>query len=70
MASTAHDDVRKLLKEFGVSADETVMAYLLEKKPSKPLRLRLILEDATVYDSPPAERLRLEVSGVVTPDSV
>ena len=68
MASTAHDDVRKLLKEFGVSADETVMAYLLEKKPSRPLRLRLTLEDVTVYDVPPAERLRLEVSGVVTPD--
>ena len=28
MVSSAHDDVRRLLKEFGVSADETVMAYI------------------------------------------
>ena len=66
MVSTAHDDVRKLLKEFGVTADETIMAYMIEQKPKRPLHLRIVLEDVTEYESPPAQALRLEVSGTVT----
>ena len=50
MPSNAHEDIRKLLKEFGLTADETVSAYLIEEKPSRPLRLRIVLEDVTAYE--------------------
>ncbi|HEX5141488.1 MAG TPA: hypothetical protein VFX19_11125 [Dehalococcoidia bacterium] len=67
MPSNAHDDIRKLLKEFGLTADETVSAYLIEAKPSGPLRLRIVLEDVTEYRERPASPLRVEVSGEVNP---
>lgn len=67
MPSTAHDDIRKLLKEFGLTADETVTAYLIEEKPSHPLRLRITLQDVTQYSKPPSRELRVEVEGEVSP---
>ncbi len=67
MRSSAHDDIRKLLKEFGLTADETVSAFLIEAKPSQPLRLRIVLEDLTQYASPPERTLRVEVEGQVVP---
>jgi hypothetical protein len=67
MPSTAHDDIRRLLKEFGLTADETVTAYLIETKPSRPLQLRIVLEDMTRYESPPSQALRVEVAGEVGP---
>jgi hypothetical protein len=67
MPSNAHDDIRKLLKEFGLTADETVSAYLIEEKPPRPLQLRIVLEDVTPYEAPPGQRLRVEVSGEVRP---
>jgi hypothetical protein len=67
MPSDAHEDIRKLLKEFGLTADETVSAYLIEEKPGVPLRLRIVLEDMTGYPSPPARLLRVEVEGDVSP---
>jgi hypothetical protein len=67
MRSEAHDEIRRLLKEFGVTADETVSAYLIENKPSQALRLRIVLEDLTQYVSPPPEKLHLEVEGEVHP---
>jgi hypothetical protein len=67
MRSQAHDDIRRLLKEFGLTADETISAYLIENKPSLPLRLRIVLEDLTEYDSPPTQRLHVEIQGEVVP---
>jgi virulence-associated protein VapD len=67
MPSNAHDDIRKLLKEFGLTADETVSAYLIEEKPAQTLRLRIVLEDITEYESPPGRPFRVEVSGEVRP---
>lgn len=67
MPSNAHDDIRKLLKEFGLTADETVSAYFIEHKPDRPLRLRIVLEDVTVYETAPSEPLRVEVEGLVSP---
>ena len=66
MRSRAHDDIRRLLKEFGLTADETVSAYLIETKPDRPLRLRIVLEDMTEYDTPPPRPLRVEVEGEVS----
>lgn len=67
MPSTAHDDIRRLLKEFGLTADETVTTYLIETKPAQSLHLRIVLEDLTRYESPPAHPLRVEVAGEVGP---
>jgi len=65
MQSNAHDDIRKLLKEFGLMADETVTAYLIEERPSVPLHLRIVLEDLTDYSSKPSRQQRVEVEGRV-----
>ena len=67
MPSDAHEDIRKLLKEFGLTADETVTAYLIEEKPSYPLCLRIVLEDLTEYATPPSRQLRVTVEGEVHP---
>lgn len=67
MPSNAHEDIRKLLKEFGLTADETVSAYLIEEKPDRPLRLRIVLEDVTAYETRPSRPLRVEVEGEVAP---
>jgi hypothetical protein len=67
MRSSAHDDIRKLLKEFGLTADETVSAYIIQSKPSRPLKLRIRLEDLTQYDQPPTAPLSVEVEGEVRP---
>lgn len=66
MPSDSHEDIRRLLKEFGLTADETVSAYLIEEKPSRPLHLRIVLEDLTEYDSPPQRPLRVEIEGRVS----
>ncbi len=66
MEDTSRDDVRKLLKAFGVKADELVIAHLARTRPSRPLRIALLLEDRTDYGgSPPAEKLHLEMEGAV-----
>lgn len=67
MPSNSHEDIRRLLKEFGLTADETVSAYLIEHKPERPLRLRIVLEDVTPYETPPSQPLRVEVEGDVSP---
>jgi len=59
-------DIRKLLKTFGVKADETILAYLAAHREGAPLKLRVTLEDVTDYGpNPPAERLRFTVEGEV-----
>ena len=66
MESTSRDDIRKLLKMFGVRADELIVGHLARTPSSGLLRLALILEDRTDYGGkPPAEPLRLEIEGEV-----
>ena len=67
MPSDAHEEIRRLLKEFGLTADEAITAYLIEEKPSKPLHLRITLEDRTEYETPPGRALHLEIDGQVSP---
>jgi hypothetical protein len=64
--STSRDDIRKLLKTFGIQADEAVIAHLAVNPGEQPLRLRLILEDVTDYgENPPEEPLHLEIEGEI-----
>jgi hypothetical protein len=67
MRSATHDDIRRLLKEFGLTADETVSAFIIENRPAHPLRLRVVLEDLTEYETAPQYPLRVEVEGEVVP---
>ncbi|NIS81851.1 MAG: hypothetical protein GTO14_16945 [Anaerolineales bacterium] len=66
MESTSRDDVRSLLKTFGIQADEAVIRHLARTPGDRPLLLRLALEDITDYgDQPPADELRLVIEGEV-----
>ncbi|HSR49150.1 MAG TPA: hypothetical protein VLL77_14305 [Anaerolineales bacterium] len=68
MESSSRDDIRKLLKTFGVKADELVIAHLARSGWSEPMRLALILEDRTDYSgSPPPQALHLEMEGEIRP---
>ena len=68
MEETSRDDMRRLLKAFGVKADELVIAHLARTRASRPLHIALILEDRTDYGaSPPEEKLHLELDGEVRP---
>ncbi|MCJ7512031.1 MAG: hypothetical protein MUO23_03560 [Anaerolineales bacterium] len=64
MEGNPRDDIRRLLKSFGVQADEAILTHLAKVPSEAPLRIRLVLEDRTDYgSSAPAHRLHLEVEG-------
>ncbi len=66
MEETSRDDIRRLLKQFGVRADEAVIAHLARTSGDQPLRLRLTLDDLTDYgNNPPEKPLRLEIEGEI-----
>ena len=63
---SSRDDIRRLLKTFGVKADEAILSHLVRTPGGPPLRIRLILEDLTDYGgTPPAVPLSLDVDGEV-----
>jgi hypothetical protein len=67
MEEINRQDIRRLLKRFGVQADEALIAHLARNPDVEVLHLRLVLEDLTQYGaSAPAEPLHLEVEGEVT----
>jgi hypothetical protein len=66
MSDQTQQDVRRLLKTFGIQADEAIMAHISQYPGEVPLQLRLILEDVTDYgDAPPDKKLYLEIEGTV-----
>jgi hypothetical protein len=66
MESSSRDDIRRLLKAFGIEADEAMVKHLVRAPGEDPLLVRLVLEDLTDYgDSPPDEVLRLEMTGEI-----
>ncbi len=61
---SSRDDIRRLLKTFGVKADEAILSHLVRTPGSTPLRVRLVLEDLTDYgEAPPEVPLELRVEG-------
>jgi type IV pilus biogenesis protein CpaD/CtpE len=61
---TSRKDIRRLLKTFGIQADEAIVAHLARNPQQDGLQIRLVLEDLTDYgDRPPEERLHLEIEG-------
>ncbi len=70
MEGSARDDIRSLLKEFGVRADEAIVTHLARNQDIENLKLRLTLEDLTQYgEFHPEIPLSLTVEGVITRSS-
>ena len=66
MEDNTRQDIRRLLKTFGIQADEAIMAHLAQQSGVAALQLRVTLEDVTYYgENPPANPLRLEIEGEV-----
>lgn len=66
MEDNARQDIRRLLKTFGIQADEAIMEHLTQQEGMTALQLRVTLEDVTDYgDNPPTKPLRLEIQGEV-----
>lgn len=67
MEDTSRKDIRRLLKTFGIQADEAMIAHLARNPLVDRLHVRIILEDLTDYgDNPPTQPLRVEVEGDIT----
>ncbi|HXH21030.1 MAG TPA: hypothetical protein VNN10_03295 [Dehalococcoidia bacterium] len=65
--NATNDDIRRLLRSFGIRADEAIQARARDARGVKALRLRIVVEDLTAYpDAQPAKPpLLLEVEGEV-----
>jgi hypothetical protein len=67
MSTTKRDEMRALLKTFGIQADEAVIAHLARNPHIHSLHLRLSLQDLTDYGGDaPAEPLELEIEGSIS----
>ena len=66
MSEDPRTDIRRLLKRFGVQADEAVVRHLARQPGPRPLRLRCVLEDRTDYGgAAPAAPLAVAVEGEI-----
>jgi len=64
MEEDSRNDIRRLLKTFGVQADNEIVRHLLHNQTSGPLHLRITLDDLTDYgDQPPKDLLHIVVEG-------
>ncbi len=62
MDERTHEDIRKLLRSFGVRADEAIRERFERGDQNKTVRLRVLLEE--VPEAAPPRRL-LELEGEV-----
>lgn len=68
MEGSPRDDIRALLKSFGVRADEAILTHLARVPGQQHLTIRLVLQDQTDYGgAPPEHPLHLEVEGTIQP---
>ena len=66
MEDISRNDIRTLLKTFGIQADDEIMHHLISAQYPGTLHLRITLDDLTNYgDQPPAEPLHVEVEGEI-----
>jgi hypothetical protein len=61
---SSRSDIRRLLKIFGVKADETIIQYLARNPDGDPLRVRLVLEEIS-EPGHKAEPLHFSVEGLI-----
>lgn len=65
MDNPGRDDIRRLLKTFGIAADEAILTHLT-RNPGGSRKVRLTLKDLTDYGgSPPDVPLHLEIEGEI-----
>jgi len=63
---TSRSDIRRLLKIFGVKADEMIITHLIRNPQAGPLRLRITMEDLTEYgETLPEKPLHYVVEGTI-----
>ncbi len=66
MKDATHSDIRKLLRTFGIGADEAINAHLARISDGPSLALRITLEDLTDYgDSSPDQPLKLVIESEI-----
>lgn len=66
MEESSRSDIRRLLKTFGIQADEAIIAHLAQNPSGIPLRLRITLQDITDYgDKSPDTLLGFEIEGEI-----
>ena len=66
MEETSRNDIRRLLKTFGVKADEMILRHLIENPDAPALRLKLVIQDLTDYGAhPPTTPLSFELEGQI-----
>ena len=66
MDDNSRNDIRKLLKTFGIQADEAMVAHLARIQDLSALHVRLTLEDLTDYgDQPPSVPLQFALEGEI-----
>jgi hypothetical protein len=64
MEDSSRQDMRRLLKTFGIQADEALMGYLTQVPGDTPLQFRITLADVTAYEVRPLVKpLHLEIEG-------
>jgi hypothetical protein len=62
MDNDSRKDIRRILKTFGIQADEALVAHLARNPDLASLRVRITLEDMTDYGmSPPESKLALVI---------
>jgi hypothetical protein len=70
MSESVRDDIRSLLKEFGVRADGAIVTHLARNPNLEFLQIRLTMEDLTDYgDLFPEIPLSLTVEGEILQES-
>ena len=62
MEDNSRKSIRRTLKNFGIKADETLVAHLALNPNIASLKIRITLEDLTNYgDSPPQAPLSVTI---------
>ncbi len=62
MEDNSRKSIRRMLKIFGIKADETLVAHLALNPNVASLKIRITLEDLTDYgDSPPQDPLSVTI---------
>ncbi len=66
MEEERNQDIRRLLRTFGVKADAAIQAYLEQHHEIETLHVRVVLQDLTDHSGHPSvEPLHLEVEGEI-----
>jgi len=62
MEDFSRKDIRRILKTFGIRADEALVAHLAKNAEVNTLKIRIELTDLTSYgDNPPTEQLSVVI---------